>query len=310
MNSDVLIEVESLSRDYGERRAVRGISFTVRRGEVHGFLGPNGAGKSTTLRMLSGCLAPSSGSVAIAGHDLRAEPHAAKAALGYLPELPPLYPDLSVADYLGYCASLRGLRGAARRDAVARASRDCGLDDVGRRRIGNLSKGFRQRVGIAQAIVHDPDVVLLDEPTVGLDPNQIRDIRALIARLGRERAVILSTHLLPEVQAVCGHVQLLHKGRLRYSGSLAELDDAASTALRCRFARPPGDGVLAAIAGVTRVERSGAGCWRIDHLPTQSPAEALAQAAVDGDWGLLEMTPERRSLESLFVALTTSGPTA
>ena len=197
------VQVENLHRYYGATHAVRGVSFKVQRGEVMGLLGPNGAGKSTTMKLLSGALAPSSGRILIGGKDLRDQPKACKAKLGYLPEHPPLYPELTVDEYLRYAAKLRRIPRRAIASALAHTKTRCGLDGCGPRLIGNLSKGFQQRVGVAQAIVHSPALVILDEPTVGLDPIQIREIRNLIREIGGEHSVILSTHILPEAQTLC-----------------------------------------------------------------------------------------------------------
>jgi ABC-2 type transport system ATP-binding protein len=197
-----------LHRRYGDVHAVQGLDFQVRRGEVLGFLGPNGAGKTTTMQMICGVLAPSEGTVRIGGVDLLEDPVAAKRQLGYLPEQPPLYRELTVDEYLRYCAHLHGLRNRQATTAMDEVKARCGLRDNGGRLIGNLSKGFQQRVGIAQAILHRPAVVVLDEPTVGLDPIQIREIRELMRELGNDHGVILSTHILPEVQAVCDRVQI------------------------------------------------------------------------------------------------------
>ena len=224
MNGPILVEVKNLTRFYGTLQAVKDVSFTIRKGEVLGFLGPNGAGKTTTMQIISGNLAPSGGSVTIAGHDLLDDPRAAKSQIGYLPEQPPLYRELTVDEYLDYCAALNRLPRAQRRRARETAKERCGLQDTGRRLIGNLSKGFQQRVGIAQAIIHLPPVVILDEPTVGLDPIQIREIRALIRELGREHGVILSTHILPEVQTTCDHVQIINKGELVLNESIEGLE--------------------------------------------------------------------------------------
>jgi len=224
-----MIECESLTKQYGDFTAVDDLTFTVRPGEVLGFLGPNGAGKTTTMRMLTGFVPPTDGSATIAGHDIFEAPLAARRAVGYLPETPPLYPEMSVEDYVGYVAKLKDVPRKARRAAVDRALARCGLADVRRRVIGALSKGYRQRVGLAQAIVHDPAVLILDEPTVGLDPIQIREIRALIAELaaekqgGRARTVILSTHILPEVEAICRRVLIISRGRKVVDQPLAEL---------------------------------------------------------------------------------------
>ena len=213
------IEASGLTKRYGEIVAVDDISFEVGQGEVVGFLGPNGAGKTTTIRMLTGFLPASDGNARIAGHDIFTEPLAARRGIGYLPETPPLYPEMTVESYVAYVASLKDVARAERKDAVARSLGRCGLLDVRQRVIRDLSKGFRQRVGLAQAIVHEPPVLVLDEPTVGLDPIQIREIRGLIADLaaprdgGRRQTVLLSTHILPEVSAICSRVIMIHRGR-------------------------------------------------------------------------------------------------
>jgi len=223
------IEARGLSKRYGELLAVDGISFSVKPGEVVGFLGPNGAGKTTTMRMLTGFLPASDGTAVLDGHDIFGEPLAARRSVGYLPESPPLYPEMSVEAYLRYVAAIKDVPRARRRAAVERALDRCGLVDVRWRVIGALSKGYRQRVGLAQAIVHDPPVLILDEPTVGLDPIQIQEIRALIAALaapeqeGGRHAVILSTHILPEVEAICRRVLMIHRGRKVLDQSIEEV---------------------------------------------------------------------------------------
>jgi ABC-2 type transport system ATP-binding protein len=224
-----VIEARGLTKRYGELVAVDGVSFSVAPGEVVGFLGPNGAGKTTTMRILTGFLPATDGTAAIAGHDIFEDPLAARRSVGYLPESPPLYPEMSVEGYLDYVAKIKDVPRSARASAVDRAVERCGLRGERRRIIGNLSKGFRQRVGLAQAIVHDPPVLILDEPTVGLDPIQIREIRALIAGLAdqgqgeRARTVILSTHILPEVEAICRRVLIIHRGRIVVDRPLEEL---------------------------------------------------------------------------------------
>ncbi len=305
VSTDPLVRVEGLRRDYGARCAIRNLDFSVARGEVLGLLGPNGAGKSTTLKVLSGCLAATAGRVELAGHDIENQSRRAKAALGYLPEQPPLHRALTVDEYLDFCARLHGLRGAPLRAARERAKARCGLVADGRRLIGQLSKGYQQRVGIAQAVLHDPPVVVLDEPTVGLDPNQIREIRALVRDLGREHAVILSTHILPEVEAVCDRVLIVYQGRAVYSDRVAAAERHGTTReLLCGFRLPPSEARLAALEGVTRVEAIGEGRYLLHHAPGTSPAEAVVEVAVAGGWGLIELSPTRPSLEELFVQLT------
>ncbi len=225
-----MIKVEGLTKRYGDLVAVRGVSLEVQRGEVVGFLGPNGAGKTTTMRMLTGFLSPSEGSVEIAGHSMEQEPVSARRAIGYLPETPPLYREMRVEAYLRYVATIKDVPRRARAEKLERALEACGLREVRRRVIGTLSRGFRQRVGLAQAIVHEPPVLVLDEPTSGLDPVQIVEIRNLILQLAREegRTVILSTHILPEVEAICQRVVLISMGEIRIDGALAEVRGTGS----------------------------------------------------------------------------------
>jgi len=246
-----VIEAKGLAKRYGDLVAVADVSFKVEPGEVVGFLGPNGAGKTTTMRILTGFLPPTDGSAVIDGHDIFSDPLAARRAIGYLPETPPVYPEMSVEGYLRYVAKLKDVRRAERNAAVDRALERCGLTDVRRRLIGALSKGYRQRVGLAQAIVHDPPVMIFDEPTVGLDPIQIREIRTLIrelasAREGRARTVILSTHILPEVEAICRRVIIMHHGRKALDASVDELRKTGS--LEEVFARTTAGDVVGAEA--------------------------------------------------------------
>ncbi len=302
MDNANLIEARELSRRYGMTHAVSGLSLTLRKGEILGLLGPNGAGKSTTLKMLAGCLAPSSGSIRINGIDVGENPKAAKANLGYLPEQPPVYPELTVDEYLRYAAGLHGVPSAERASAVTRAKQSCGLGDVAERLIGNLSKGYQQRVGIAQAIIHRPKVVILDEPTVGLDPNQIREIRSLIATLGQEHSVILSSHILPEIQAVCGRVMIINKGRVVYNEAVDKQARVSNVILGLK--RAPDAAALKSIAGVTRVQLLPSGQLRLTVADNADPREALAEAAAKNGWGLYELRAEGKTLEEVFVELT------
>jgi ABC-2 type transport system ATP-binding protein len=220
-----MIAVRGLEKRYGDTAALSGVSFTVPQGTIAGFLGPNGAGKTTTLRILSTYLTPDAGVAEVAGFDVLQRPMEVRRRLGYLPEQPPLDLDHTVREYLGFCAAVRGVARARRRSAVDAVVERCGLSTVSQRLIGNLSKGFRQRVGLAQALVHDPEVIVMDEPTVGLDPQQIREIRHLIRSLAGERTVLLSSHLLPEVAMTCSRAIIIHRGRIA-----ADLDLTAETA--------------------------------------------------------------------------------
>ena len=308
MNGSTLVEIKNLSRFYGALQAVRDVSFTIRQGEVLGFLGPNGAGKTTTMQIISGNLAPSGGSVTIAGHDLLEDPRAAKSQIGYLPEQPPLYRELTVDEYLDYCAALNQVPRAQRVSARDNAKERCGLHDTGRRLIGNLSKGYQQRVGIAQAIIHLPPVVILDEPTVGLDPIQIREIRALIRELGKEHGVILSTHILPEVQATCDHVQIINRGELVLNESIEGLEQHMKAAsLTVAFRQPPASGTLEKLAGVKSVRQEKDGRMQVFHESGINPTDDILRLAVQKNWGLYEIRPGRLSLEQVFLELTTDA---
>jgi ABC-2 type transport system ATP-binding protein len=301
-----LISAQGLTRRYGNTLAVQDISLELRTGDILGLLGPNGAGKSTTLRMLSGCLAPTRGTVAINGVDLAEEPKQAKTALGYLPEHPPVYPELTVDEYLRYCARLHGVPGARLAEALASAKRDCGLHDVGARIIGNLSKGYQQRVGLAQAIIHRPPVIILDEPTVGLDPIQIREIRKLIAELAKQHSVILSSHILSEIQATCSRVVIINRGRLVFSAAMAELQAQAQPSLLTLGLRnPPSLESLAGIGGVNQARQLPDGRIRLECAAGQDLRETLAERAVRNGWGLYELHAARKTLEEIFVELTT-----
>jgi ABC-2 type transport system ATP-binding protein len=310
MSNETLIRVENLWRYYGTGCAVRDVSFEVRRGEVLGFLGPNGAGKSTIMQIISGNLAPSAGRVWINGVDLLDEPKRAKAGLGFLPEQPPLYRELTVNEYLLYCARLHRINRNQQQAALATARQRCGLTDVGQRLIGNLSKGYQQRVGIAQAIIHAPAVVILDEPTVGLDPIQIREIRDLICELRREHSIILSTHILPEVQATCDRVQIINRGELVLADTTEGLMQRMQTlSLLIGLQRPPPLTVLLGIPGVEGVEAAENNLIRLRYAAHQNPAETVIKLSVAQDWGLYELSPERLSLEQIFVDITRSEAT-
>jgi len=305
MTRETLISVEQISRDYGDYRAVDNVSFTVERGDVLGFLGPNGAGKTTTMQIISGVLTATAGTVSIAGFDILDFPRQAKAHLGFLPEVPPLYTDLSVDEYLAFAARLRGITRSRVAAAVEHSKQRCGLNGTGRRLIGNLSRGFQQRVSIAQAIIHTPAVIILDEPTGGLDPIQIHEIRQLIRQLGEEHAILLSTHILPEVQTVCNRVIIIHEGRLVLDKHLDRLhEDSGKNTVRAAFRRPPSPETLQAIAGVNTVDRIGEQTFLIDLDPESDALDVILQRTVNSCWGLYELIPHTDSLEETFLRLT------
>ncbi|MCK9637851.1 MAG: ABC transporter ATP-binding protein [Methylobacter tundripaludum] len=300
-----LIEAEHLTRYYGKHCAVNDVSFALAKGEVLGFLGANGAGKTTTMQMLCGNLAPSAGQIKINGFDLLDQPKAAKLSLGYLPDTPPLYKELTVQEFLLYCARLHGIAKNSIPDSIKRAQERCGLTEVADRLIANLSKGFQQRIGIAQAILHNPEVIVLDEPTVGLDPIQIREIRALIRELGQDHGVILSTHRLTEVQESCSHVQIIDQGQLILNETVAGLNRQMDTGTLQVLTRLPSDiNKLSAIPGVNSIESISANRIRIHHSVTANPAEHIAEQIIAAGWGLQELTPVKRSMEDIFISLT------
>jgi ABC-2 type transport system ATP-binding protein len=309
-----MIEAQNLTRRYGDFTAVRDISFSLADGEIVGMLGPNGAGKTTTIRMITGFLPPTSGRVTVAGKDLVDAPHAARRQLGYLPENVALYGEMRVEEYLGYRARLEGLGRAEAREAIGEAVERCLLTEVRRQIIGTLSKGYRQRVGLATAILHKPRVLVLDEPTVGLDPKQIIAIRELIRELGRERTLLLSTHILPEVELLCNRVMIIDRGRIVAEGTPESLRDTqvGNPAVRILLKDAPAEAgdALAALPGVTSA-RAGAsplgadGAWIIEHEKGSDLREAVFHEAVQRGWVLLEMTRERASMEDVFVRLTT-----
>lgn len=301
----VTVEASDLTRAYGGRAVVSDVNFTLNKGEVLGFLGPNGAGKSTTMKMLTGNLAPTAGTVKICGIDMIENPKEAKALIGYLPETPPLYRELTVDEMLALAARIHGIPRAKVKRAVEVAKERTGLTEMGKRLCENLSTGYQQRVGIAQAIIHHPMVVVLDEPTRGLDPIQIRDIRALIKELGGEHSVILSTHILPEVEMVCDRVQIIHQGQLVFSGEIEALKSSRdSNQLRVGLRRAPAADALLALPGVAAVEAEG------DMLRVRfaddgvAVAEAIVGASVAGNWGLYHIAPDMTSLEDVFLHLT------
>lgn len=299
------VEAIELTRLYGGREAVSNVNFTLSKGEVLGFLGPNGAGKSTTMKMLTGNLAPSHGSVKICGIDMIENPKEAKALIGYLPEMRPLYKELTVDEYLTMAARLHRVSAKHIKKAVENAKERCGLTHMSKRLIENLSNGYQQRVGIAQAIIHSPMVVILDEPTVGLDPIQIRDIRTLIREVGTDHSVIISTHILPEVEMVCDQVQIIDKGKLVFNGSIDVLKrQRVGNKLLIGLRNPPAIEEILRISGVSEAESLANGLIRVRYAENAEPAEAIVQTAVQQGWGLHQIAPDQTSLEDVFMQLT------
>jgi len=301
----ITLSARNLTRRFGNRLIIHDVTLELKRGEVLGLLGHNGAGKSTTLQMLTGCLLPNSGEIEICGISLQKNPTLAKAHIGYLPETPPLYRELSVNDYLTFAARLRGMKTADVAAALAQTRQRCGLEAVGKKIIGTLSKGYQQRVGIAQAIIHRPAVIVLDEPTVGLDPAQIRDIRSLIRELGDSHSVILSTHLLSEVESVCDRVEIMQRGKLIYGDTSAHMQQHGSVSgFIIGLHNPPPMSVLEGIAGISHVEQLSATQFRVLHGADQNPKAALLTLAEQQGWQLEQLTPLQATLEDVFVRIT------
>ena len=307
-----MIDAQSLTRRYGEFTAVDGISFTVDEGEIVGMLGPNGAGKTTTLRMITGFLPPTDGHLTVGGRDLFSDPVAARREVGYLPENVALYPEMRVAEYLRYRAMLEGLPRAKARPRISETVKSCFLEEVENQIIGTLSKGYRQRVGLAAAILHHPSVLVLDEPTVGLDPKQIIAIRELIRELGHKQTLLLSSHILPEVELLCDRVIIIDRGRIVAEGSPRDLQDSwvGNTILRVELKDDPGEApeVLAAIPGVVDIAGGDTGCYRLECSTSTDPRQSVFEAAKERGWVLLELAREQASLEDVFVRLTTQEP--
>ncbi len=306
-----MIEVQDLVKRYGGRAAVDHLSFTVETGQVYGFLGPNGAGKSTTMNMMTGYLAPTSGTILVDGHSLADDSREAKRRIGYLPELPPLYTDMTVEEYLSFAAELKGVPRAGRGEQLEQVLEMTWLGDVRRRLIRNLSKGYRQRVGLAQALLGFPDILILDEPTVGLDPKQIIEIRGLIRTLAKKHTIILSSHILSEIQEVCDHILIIHHGKKMADGSPAELEAqlAGPSVLRVTV---KGDGdqareCLAPLPGVTKLTPCPAaeeGSAEVELEYTSDVREAVFRACAQQGLPILEMRRSTLTLEEIFLKLT------
>ena len=306
-----MIEVRNLTKHYGDKIAVNDISFTVEDGEILGFLGPNGAGKSTTMNMITGYLGATSGEIKINGHDILKEPEKAKKCIGYLPELPPLYMDMTVKEYLCFVADLKQLEKSLRRRYVEEAMETTGTTEVAGRMIRNLSKGYRQRVGFAQAILGYPEIIILDEPTVGLDPKQIIEIRELIRHLGEKHTVILSSHILPEISAVCDHVFIISKGKLVASDSTENLVNLMSGAqeieLTVRTGAGEAAGYLQGEENIARVEQADHDKIRIYAKKGADVREEVFRQMAEHNIPVLEMKTVTKSLEDVFLEITQEG---
>ena len=306
-----MIEVKDLVKKYGDHVAVDHLSFTIEKGKIYGFLGPNGAGKSTTMNMITGYIASTQGEILIDGHNILEEPEAAKKCIGYLPELPPLYMDMTVKEYLCFVADLKQLEKSLRRRYVEEAMETTGTTEVAGRMIRNLSKGYRQRVGFAQAVLGYPEIIILDEPTVGLDPKQIIEIRELIRHLGEKHTVILSSHILPEISAVCEHVFIISKGKLVASDSTENLVNLMSGAqeieLTVRTGAGEAAGYLQGEENIARVEQADHDKIRIYAKKGADVREEVFRQMAEHNVPVLEMKTVTKSLEDVFLEITQEG---
>ncbi len=305
-----MIQVEGLTKDYGPRRAIEDLTFNAEKGEILGFLGPNGAGKTTTMRILCGYMPPTSGKATVAGFDIIEESLEVRRRVGYLPETVPLYPDMAVFDYLKFMADLRHLPDADER--VDDVLEQVHMTDRAEGYIANLSKGMRQRIGLAQALLHKPEVLILDEPTIGLDPAQILEVRTLIRDLGREHTVLLSTHILSEAQQVCNRVLIINKGRIVVEDTpdnlQARLAGAQRYSLIVRGEAEGLDTMVSSIAGIAHLNRRGDGNLEFETVPGQDVRPEVARVVVNNGFDLLELRPIGMSLEEIFLQLTRDEP--
>jgi ABC-2 type transport system ATP-binding protein len=313
-----MIEAENLTKFYGPTAAIQDVTFQVERGEIVGFLGPNGAGKTTTMKILTAFFPPTSGTARVAGYDVLHDSLQVRRRVGYLPENVPLYMDQTVSGYLCFIAEIRDIPRAQRKARVAEAMEECGLLEVQDRLIGKLSKGFRQRVGLAQALLHRPEVLILDEPTIGLDPKQIAEIRQLIRNLAGDRTVILSTHILPEVSMICGRAMIINKGRIVAADTPKNLTARLQKGFRIHLEveGPDQEAILGALEGVEGVrcvqrERTlspKAAAYLVESEDRRDIRSQLARTIVERGWGLLELRAQDMSLEEIFLELVTEEP--
>jgi len=309
-----VIEVQHLTKRYGRVTAVDDVTFRVERGEILGFLGPNGAGKTTTMRILTGYMPATDGKAIVAGFDVFDQPIEAKRRTGYLPETPPLYPDMTVIEYLGFVAKIKGVPAGERTSRIKQVMERTRIDDMANRQCAKLSKGYRQRVGLSQAIIHNPDVLILDEPTAGLDPKQIIETRELIKELAGDHTIILSTHILPEVSQTCQRVVIINKGRVvavdTPDNLTARLRGSATLYVQVDAGDADAASVLSHVPGVARVaeseRRNGLVGFEVDTETGRDVRRDLARTIVTSGWGLLELRPMRVSLEDVFLSLTTT----
>jgi ABC-2 type transport system ATP-binding protein len=313
-----VIEVQHLTKRYGPFTAVQDVSFRVERGEILGFLGPNGAGKTTTMRILTGYMPATEGRAVVAGFDVFDQPVEAKRRTGYLPETPPLYPDMTVLDYLTFVSKIKGVPSTERKQRLAAIMERTRIADMANRLCARLSKGYRQRVGLAQALIHNPDVLILDEPTAGLDPKQIIETRELIKELAGDHTIILSTHILPEVAQTCQRVVIINKGHVvavdTPDNLTARLRGSETMYVQIDAAGADASAALRRVAGVTRVveadRHEGAAGYEVESERGRDVRRELARAVVSSGWGLLELRPTRMSLEEIFLSLTTEEQSA
>jgi ABC-2 type transport system ATP-binding protein len=306
-----MIKVENLTKRYAGQTAIKDLNFEVGKGEIMGFLGPNGAGKTTTMRILASFMPPTSGRASVAGFDVFEQSLQARAHLGYMPENVPLYNDMRVTEYLDYRAALKGVPHRRVAERVGDVKELCGLKDVEKKLIATLSKGYRQRVGLADALLHEPDLLILDEPTIGLDPNQIRQVRELIKNLGKQHTILLSTHILPEVEMTCSRVIIIHKGRIEACDTpenlLGKIRQAGGVVLEAKTGNDNGVDELKKISGVRDVASEIEDGWKIFSLRVESGTdvrEEVFRVASERRWSVRELSQRRATLEDVFVEIT------
>lgn len=310
-----MIEVKNLTKFYGNYAAIEGVSFTVPKGRIIGFLGPNGAGKTTTMKIITSFLPPSSGEIKVCGFDTMKQDMEVKKRIGYLPEIPPLYTEMTVTSYLDFTAKIKGVKNSKKRkERLGEILKLCTIEDVKNKLISQLSKGYRQRVGLAQALIHDPEVLIFDEPTIGLDPKQILETRKLIKSLGGQRTILLSTHILPEVEQTCDRVVIINKGKIVAEDSPENLSSSLKGAkrihLQVRGSKNEVETKLKEIQGINKItyetSQDGVNSFLIESVSKDEISEQIARTVVKNDWGLIELHPISISLEDIFLKLTTS----